>query len=233
MNTRNDRRTRGEAQKKKCQWRQRRSEHLCFLAVRRAERVGPLYLQARRRFKQCVVAPPSALCGQRVWTCYIVNVGPGLPAMSFLFHCAPVLLASSSVVLPGNYGRIIRETGQTHSHWHRETILEQVRMQRFPDKPSRLTSSFSCSSEATARCYRSRLDPRSILYVVEKVEPDAREHRADFNVVQPLARRSETMEQVADLYWRAALWCNIPEWPDIRCEEVVTSSPLRVIRQLS
>jgi hypothetical protein len=152
--------------------------------------------------------------------------------MSHLFHCAPVLLSPGSVVLPGNYGRIIHETGQAHPLWLREAVLAQVRAQRFPDKPWRLTSTFSCSNEPTARCYRGRLDARSILYVVEKVEPGAPEHRADFNVVQPLPRRSETMEQIADLYWRAALWCNIADWPDIRCEEVVTSSPLRIIRQL-
>jgi hypothetical protein len=125
--------------------------------------------------------------------------------MSKLFHCAPIWrpLAPGSVVLPGNYGQIIRSVGQTHKHWHRETVLEQVRVQHFPDKPSRLASTFSCPTEDTARFYRTHLDPNSILYLVEKVEPDASEHRADFNVVQPLPRRPETMEQIADLYWRA------------------------------
>jgi hypothetical protein len=71
-----------------------------------------------------------------------------------------------------------------------------------------------------------------VLYEVETIEPDAPEHRADFNVVEPLAGRSETMGEIATMYWEASLWITISDAPGIRCEELVTSSPLRIIRLL-
>ena len=40
-----------------------------------------------------------------------------------LFHLAPVLLSPSSVILPGNYGRIITAMGLSHPLWARENIL--------------------------------------------------------------------------------------------------------------
>jgi hypothetical protein len=58
------------------------------------------------------------------------------------------------------------------------------------------------------------------------------EHRADFNVVQPLPRHPANMAQIAHLYWTAGLWVTVTEAPGIRCEEVVTLSPLRILRKL-
>jgi hypothetical protein len=158
--------------------------------------------------------------------------------MASIFHSSPVLLAPGSIVLPGNYGRIIRHVGPAHSHYNREMILEHVRAQHFDDKPSRLESCFACITVESARFYMNTMagKPGSlsapVLYEVEKVDPGAPDHRADFNVVQPLPRRSETMEEIAHLYWRAALWCDIAGHPGLRCEEVVTTSPLRILRRL-
>jgi hypothetical protein len=72
-----------------------------------------------------------------------------------------------------------------------------------------------------------------ILYEVEKMDPNAPEHHVDFNVVEPLPRHPASMDEIARLYWTAGLWVTIPDAPGIRCEEVVTSSPLRIIRQVS
>ncbi len=118
--------------------------------------------------------------------------------------------------------------------------LETVRKNKFPTKPSRLTSTFACSNLDTARFYmnisanqgKAASTLSAILYEVEKVEPDAVEHRADFNVVQPLPIRPETMTEIATLYWTAGLWITIADYPGIRCEEVVTPSPLRIVRRI-
>lgn len=143
-----------------------------------------------------------------------------------------MLLSPGSIIRPGNYGRIIRQVGEKHCFWQREAVLERVRAERFADKPSRLASCFACSSIDAARCYRDKQCPTCVIYTVEKADAKASEHRADFNVVQPLPRRSENMEQIAELYWRSALWCTVAEWPGVRCEEVVTCSPLRIIDQI-
>lgn len=155
-----------------------------------------------------------------------------------LYHSSPKLLGPIDIVMPGNYGSIILATGPTHPHWVREQALERIRASHFPDKPSRMTSTFSCSNLQTAEFYR-RVPVRrrekavmDFLYEVEKVKPNAIEHRADFNVVQPLPGRSESMDEIAILYWTAKLWTNVSDGPGIRCEEVVTASPLRIIRMI-
>jgi hypothetical protein len=155
-----------------------------------------------------------------------------------LYHSSPKLLGPGDIVLPGNYGDIIKATGPGHISWEREQVLEQVRTTHFADKPSRLTSTFSCADLPSAQFYRSVPVTRGekktadFLYEVEKVKPDAVEHRADFNVVQPLPGRPENMEQIAVLYWTARLWTTVAEAPSIRCEEVVTALPLRIIKQI-
>jgi hypothetical protein len=87
-------------------------------------------------------------------------------------------------------------------------------------------STYALTSLQTAIFYRECNNKNDALYVVRKLEPAAPEHIADYNCIQPLARRTETMEQIAHRYWRADLWITISERPDIRCEELVTSSPL-------
>jgi hypothetical protein len=156
----------------------------------------------------------------------------GMPTM---FHLAPILIEVGSVVLPGNYGRIIRAVGMKHPQYNRETLIEGVRKQRYGGKPSRLSSCFACPTEATARGYRDAMTKKGgsfaqVLYEVEKVEHDAPEHLGDFNVLMPMAGYS--MEQIAHRYWSADLKTNIKEQPGLQCEEIVTASPLRVLRRI-
>lgn len=158
--------------------------------------------------------------------------------MGTYFHCAPILLELGSIVLPGNFGRIIRAAGQAHNLWARETALEGVRAQHYPHKPSRWSSCFACPTEATARGYRKALSAKApsaawqVLYEVEPLDDAAAEHRADFNVVEPLPGLPHDMTKIAHLYWSAGLWVTIKEQPTLRCEEIVTESPLRILRRL-
>lgn len=155
-----------------------------------------------------------------------------------LYHAAPILLARKSIILPGNYGRIIRRTGETHPFYEREIVLEDIRKQCYPNKPSRLDSCFACVAEKTLRFYVDSMSKKTdqfiwpLLYEVEKLDVSAAEHRADFNVVQPLPGYDANMTAIAHLYWKSELWIEISEAPDIRCEELVTTSPLKIIRQL-
>lgn len=87
-----------------------------------------------------------------------------------LFHAAWVWLEPGSVIRPGNYGRIIQITGSTHPHWTRETVLEKVHREEFPNKPSRLLSAFVVMNDRrtaefymrhqckTGKLYRGRAD---------------------------------------------------------------------------
>lgn len=71
-----------------------------------------------------------------------------------------------------------------------------------------------------------------VLYEVEKTDNAAPEHRADYNVVQPLPGVPYDMTQIAHHYWAATFWTSIAERPGLRCEEVVTSSPFRILRRI-
>jgi hypothetical protein len=159
--------------------------------------------------------------------------------MTIFFHAAPMLLAPGSVVLPGNFGRVIRQQGATHPLWNRESALEVVRSSNYPTKPSRLDACFACLHEKTLRFYVTAMSQKTqhylwpVLYEVEKVDQNAPEHRSDFNVVEPLPRLNKTMTEIAHLYWTAGLWINVVGAPGIRCEEMVTTSPLRILRTLS
>ena len=156
-----------------------------------------------------------------------------------LFHSSPIRLAPESVIFPGNFGRIIRYRGRSHPLWEREQLLEQIRAATYPNKPSRLESCFTCANETALRFYVRAMDQKSggsamwpVLYEVEKTDLSAPEHTADFNVVQPLPRLNKSAEEIGHHYWTASLWVTIPEAPDVRCEETITSSPLRVVREL-
>ena len=149
-----------------------------------------------------------------------------------MFHASRVLLQPGCAVLAGNYGREIARQGEQHPRWHRERILEEVRVRVFAEKPSRLRSAFVCPSIETARFYRDVHDPGAYIYEVEKVLPDAAEHRADFNVIQPLPGRPENMEEIAFLYWTARLWTTVAGHENIRCEEVLFETPIRILNQI-
>ena len=62
--------------------------------------------------------------------------------MPTYFHFVPILLEPGSVVVPGNFGRIMNIVGATHDLWAREMALEAVRAQHYPGKPSRLSANF-------------------------------------------------------------------------------------------
>jgi hypothetical protein len=154
-------------------------------------------------------------------------------AVTVWFHSCPILLGPGSLILPGNYGRVIEARGTDHPHWKREALLEEIRAAEFREKPSRLSATFSCPTLESACAYRHAMALKGgfqfqRIYKVEKFVPDAPEHCADFNTVELLPRRNDTCEDAARLYWRSALWTNVLEYPGIRLAEIVTSSPLRV-----
>lgn len=152
------------------------------------------------------------------------------------FHLTPIRLSPGSIVLPGNWGRIIRRyitpitNVQTFGNaWlmSRELIFEDVRKERFPSKPSRFESAFCCPDEPSARVYQAQADPNKIqtLHEVELVDPTAPTHVAPLPMVD-FAPGSLFMEETAN---RAVIyWTGDPNGN----QEIVTLSPLRVVRSI-
>src|SRR5262245_33355912 len=122
-----------------------------------------------------------------------------------------MLLGSGSIILPGNWGRIIRRVGPAHNRWQREQLLEEVRMGQANavQLPSRLDSTFACTSEEGIRFY-DQVQNRggnipSVLYEVEKINPDAAEHRTDYNLAI-LTPGGMSEREAAERYWLGDFW---------------------------
>jgi len=147
-----------------------------------------------------------------------------------LFHCTHRKLESGMIIQPGNWGRIIRKQRETHQCWEREQVLERIRIEHYPKKPSRFESTFACETIEAIRCYKGKFCPQGYIYEVEIADGTQPCHRGDFNCVEPLPRRQENMEEIAHLYWKYALKTSIQEWPGVVCSEIVTSSGLKVLR---
>ena len=152
--------------------------------------------------------------------------------MSVYFHSNRRLFNNGALVEPGNYGRLVRQAGESGPYWFRETVLENVRLARFPHKPSRLSSCFATDNANTALFYHQRECAEGYLYVVEIEDYSLPAHIGDFNWIQPVPRRSETMEQVANEYWRHSVRTNVVEHPGLTFDEVVTGSKLRIVCRL-
>ena len=154
------------------------------------------------------------------------------------YHSAPVVLTPGSIIESGNWGRIIRTVGDRHGRWQREQLFEAVRA-RQPNAallPPRLDAAFACTSEDGLRHYHAvQLMGGSlpaVLYEVEKVDANALEHRTNFNLpVMNVPGLDD--EQTAERYWQGDYAHIIADGPNtFHCEEMLTLSALRVVRQL-
>jgi hypothetical protein len=150
----------------------------------------------------------------------------------FLYHCTHLDLANDSVISPGNWGKTLFEIGPHHQSWKREIALEAVRVWNFPNKPSRLKCAFACETIETIRCYKSKQCPDGFIYEVDIIEKNAPQHKGDFNAVEPLPGLADDMWTIAHKYWEYKHITTILEWPGIECSEILTASPLKVIRKI-
>ncbi|WFU69440.1 hypothetical protein [Bradyrhizobium sp. CB2312] len=153
------------------------------------------------------------------------------------FHLTPIRLAPGSIVQPGNWGRIIRKYQSPSSNLQtfgnawlmaRELIFESVRAAQFSAKPSRLDAAFCCLDEASARAYQNQADGAQIqtLHEVELVDPTKPTHQAPLPMVDYPPPMTPFIEQTtlrAVQYWSGDPNGN---------QEIVTLSPLRVVRAL-
>jgi hypothetical protein len=152
------------------------------------------------------------------------------------FHLTPIRLAAGSIIQPGNCGRIIRKyqspvtNMQTFGNaWiiAREIVFDNVRMTRFPSKPSRLEAAFCCLDEPSARTYQAQADGFKIqtLHEVELVDPSRPTHQAPLPMVDfaPGTLFVDETTQRAVAYWSGDPNGN---------QEIVTLSPLRVVRPI-
>lgn len=147
--------------------------------------------------------------------------------MPTYFHVAPLILAPGSIIEPGNWGRVLGLTAVLSQQIYRETVLEAVRQELFPDKPSRLKSFFALESLADAIAYRNQNGPTNLIYEVEieSAKSGGNMHRGNYDRVQDFnAPVMQSMKQCAVLYWT--------ETPTEKIE-IVIELPATIVRQCS
>ena len=130
---------------------------------------------------------------------------------------------------PGNWGRMLRlyTPHAQPNAWLliRELVYEDIRGTHYPNKPSRLQSTFLCVAEADIHEFRTSYNRMfDIAYEVEVVDGNASAHVGDWTLPNMVDTDNvQVFENRAHLYWQAQ---------SIVKQEVVTLSPVRVLRRL-
>jgi hypothetical protein len=145
-----------------------------------------------------------------------------------LFYAAPMLLAPESVVLPGNWYRMLRRYGEQHSFFlpFRELVYEEIRKTEFPATVSRLDCVFCCETEEGLLGFMQHEGrPFDEMYEVELVDKDPVIFRADWSIVKGISgqRVWDQAEAQARTYWSTTPTHNV---------EVLSASPVRIIRHI-
>ena len=118
------------------------------------------------------------------------------------FHLGALRLGVGSVIMPGNWGRLLRHHGCAHKLFSRERILEEVRLASFPSKPSRLGAIFGCESLEDIRTFRMRTNRLSdVVYKVVPVTEEYSAHRGDWDAVSIIPGLNDTQIDAAHYYW--------------------------------
>ncbi len=145
------------------------------------------------------------------------------------FHWTQQALDAGAILEAGAYGKMLCATGQSHKNSLRESILEHIRAQEFPNMPSRLQSSFFFHTKEQALTYLATRGLSSYaLYEVEIVSSATVVADVDFRRVDPSG--SIGLEW-ARAYWRGDLMP--PVGNDHLFRQRFTASDLRVLRNIA
>lgn len=152
--------------------------------------------------------------------------------MSYFYQCS-YPLEVGSVILPGNWGRIVSRyaINQDLALARRalvEVVFEHIRCIEFPERPSRREATFLCESEPDLTAFRNVTNRYwDVAYEVELVDASTALHRASldhFDMAWGENATLATVEVAARMYWRGGEALPRPE--------VLTKSPIRITRQI-
>ncbi len=165
---------------------------------------------------------------------------PAEPEKINYFHLSGAMLVPGSIIMPGNWGRIIKALGWQHSLALREMALEQARLAYNPDLPSRLDAAFVMPTLEEAQMFRANTQgfQQHIIYRVTLCDPSARSHLTDSRLCMP---QGAIRADWAVVYWldSKAQAAAIPgiDWTaatkGIQLREMLTLSQLRVEERLN
>lgn len=106
---------------------------------------------------------------------------------NLMYHVSPTLLGVGSTIQKGNWGRIIKKytDKNANSILFREYILEMVRAEHHPHKPSRLDCIFLLPDIQSAWRYKQLMADWNVIYEVE-IDPTLTTHSGDYQKVIPM-----------------------------------------------
>ena len=150
------------------------------------------------------------------------------------YHIAPILLEPGSIIIPGNYGRIINLIGISHPLYSREMLLEYVRVKNFSHKPSRFTSCFLCLDLDEAKFYHHLQNATSLLYEVAIINTSANFHIGCYNMLPAVncAGVQGNPELIANNYWNGNI-IKVQGHDNYNCNELVIESSLKIISRIN
>lgn len=144
------------------------------------------------------------------------------------FHLNSTPLAPGSIILPGNWGRIIKRFGWQHGRAIYETFLEEIRAKHYPALPSRLESSFFFDDVGEARFYRDIDQGRSMMLLYEvKILDSVPQHVTDWRHISPFGPLNADW---AHAYWSGKF--GSPHESGHACREVLSITRLEIVAHL-
>ncbi|HHS8321899.1 TPA: hypothetical protein ACTUO9_002016 [Legionella anisa] len=151
------------------------------------------------------------------------------------YHVAQLLLEPGSIILPGNFGRIINLMGINHTLYSREMLLEYVRVKDFNDKPSRLSSCFVLSNIEDAKFYLQYNAPTSVIYEVTVIDKAAKYHIGCFNTLPAIGHMCKGVqgnpESISHDYWQGKKY-TVTNYEQLNCHELVVESSIKIISKI-
>jgi len=136
-------------------------------------------------------------------------------------------LEGGSIISPGNWGRIISLYAFDTNNLNqiRERVFEKVRTENYPDRPSRLKSTYLCKDIDGARQFLRDTNRRfDLIYEVEVLEQGKPLFTTDWKRADHVDGESESLMIIrAHNYWKAE---------DVAHPEVLTESRIKIVRRI-
>lgn len=143
---------------------------------------------------------------------------------SVFYHVSSNILGEGSIIMPGNWGRMLMWHTTLTDAQFRERIFELVRLQHFADKPSRLSCVFAVETAEQAARYQATVQPSGLIYEVCVDDGNFAKHRGFYNFsMSPDRTPIQRFYDLAHRYWS--------EEPT-ECIEVLIQAPVRIMRCL-
>lgn len=144
--------------------------------------------------------------------------------MQEYFYATSSLLDIGSIVLPGNWGRLIKKIGASHNRFLSEYILDNYRKNHYPNTISRLNSLFLCETKLDAENFINRTGRNTdLIYKGILIDPNPQLFKTNWdltNVFVPF----EDIDNVCENYWNPKNYNN---------PEILTNSRFKVIEILN